>query len=213
MTCTKKYKIIYLLITILIIACVEKNNKKVMKDNLDLFLLEQNAEKIPMDNSGKFFFYQWEFIADDDTEIQIKGNKINGFVELQIPPKPAFFKIYKEYYPNGDLKIKGKRMGTGATMVGEWEYYDENGQLAAQKNEDEKFGKFGHNELLLFLAQQGHINLETGENREKADFGYNSETKQWEVYVTSLLFWITEYIIDGETGEVISKKEYQGGIE
>jgi hypothetical protein len=26
-------------------------------------------------------------------------------------------------------------------------------------------------------------------------------------------YWITEYVMDGETGEIINKKEYQGGME
>ena len=98
-------------------------------------------------------------------------------------------------------------------MVGEWEYYDENGELTQVIDEDKKFGKFGYNELLLFLDQQGHINLETGENRENTQFAYNVENKQWGVRTMNDRYWVTVYVIDGETGEIINKKESQGGIE
>jgi len=182
-----------------------------MEDRIDFFLLEQNAIKKPMDAIGKDVFYKWFYMTNEGIEIKIYGSKIDGFVQLQTPPKPAFFYIYKEYYPNGYLKLKGKRMGGGATMVGEWEYYDENGHLTSKKNEDEKFGKFGYNELLLFLHQKEYINLETGDNREKVDFRYDVETKQWEIYIINDFHWITEYIIDGETGEILDMKEFQGG--
>lgn len=98
-------------------------------------------------------------------------------------------------------------------MVGIWEHFDESGQLIKTVDEDEKFGKFGYNELLLFLHQQGHINLETGENRERTTFGYNIETGRWWARTIDSGYWVTRYIIDGETGEVISKEERQEGEE
>lgn len=181
-------------------------------DKLNFDLLDQYAEKTLMDgSSGKYFNYYWSF-TENDIKTTLFGNKRNRFVMWQIPPPPVFFKIYKEYHPNGYLKVKGKRMGGGATMIGEWEYYDELGQLISKKDEDKKFSKFGYNELLLFLHQQGHINLETGENREDVDFGYDVEKKEWGVYAVSKSYWTTEMVIDGETGAIKSQKEYQGGI-
>jgi len=183
-------------------------NDTIMDNKLDFELLDKYAEKTQKkDAKGIYFQYYWMFTETD----YLSGNTRNGFVVWQTPPKPAFFKIYKEYHPNGYLRLKGKRMGGGATMIEEWEYYDEKGQLTSKKNEDDKFGKFSYNELLLFLQHEGHLNLVTGENREKVDFGYNVEIKQWNVYAIDANFWVTEYVIDGETGEVISKKEYQGG--
>ena len=180
-----------------------------MNDKLDFNLLDKYAEKSPMDSSGKDFEYFWLF-EDNGSETTISGNKRQGFALWQTPPPPAFFKIYKEYYPNGYLKVKGKRMGGGATMIGEWEYYDETGKLTAVKNEDEKFGKFGYNELLLFLHQQGHIDIETGKNRGNENFVYSAENKRWGVSISGPELWITEYVLDGETGVIIHKKEYQG---
>jgi len=176
-----------------------------MNDKLDFNLLEKNATKYLFDSEGKELHYYWLF-NENGIETKISGNKKQGFYMRQTPPPPAFFKYYKEYYPNGNLKVKGKSMGGGATRVGKWEYYNENGELTSVKNEEKKFGKFGYNELLFFLHQQGHINIETGENRENAEFGYNSETKRWGVHVFGKHIF-TEYVIDGKSGEIIKKEE------
>lgn len=96
-------------------------------------------------------------------------------------------------------------MGNGHTKIGVWEHFDESGLLIKTVDEDKKFGKFGYNEVLLFLHQQGYINFETGEGRERVSFGYNVETKRWWVSVV-VSGWATDYIIDGETGEVISRE-------
>jgi hypothetical protein len=185
----------------------------IMDDRLNFELLDKFARKTQYrDEKGVYFDYYW-FFTENGTDTQLFGDTRNGFTVWQTPPAPAFFVILKSYYPNGYLKKKGKCMGGKSTMVGEWEYYDETEQLTSKKNEDEKFGKFGYKELLLFLDQQGHINLETGKNRENTDFAYNVENKQWGVRTMNNRYWITEYVMDGETGEIIDKKEYQGGME
>jgi len=181
------------------------------KDKLDFVLLDKFAKKVEMkDDKGIYFAYDWTFI-ENGTETRIFGNKRRVFTMWQTPPKPAFFQIYKQYYPNGYLKLKGKCMGDGITKIGEWEYYNEKGELTSKVDEDKKFGKFGYNELLLFLHQEKYIDIKTGENRENVRFGYNVENKEWGVRITKSSHWITEYVIDGETGAVINKKEYQGG--
>ena len=184
-----------------------------MEDRLDFSLLDKYARKRNMkDSIGEYVSYSWSF-TENDTKTQLSGSTRNGITVWETPPSPVFFQIYKQYYPNGYLKLKGKRMGGGATMVGIWEYYDETGKLIKKVDEDAKFGKFDYNKLLLFLHQKEHLNLETGENRERVSFGFNAEQKHWGVTAIGAGQWTTKYIIDGETGEVIDKKEYQGGIE
>ena len=183
-----------------------------MDNKLDFKLLDKYAEKSQREDTlGTYFEYYWSFTDKKGTESELFGNIREGFVVSQTPPKPAFYHIYKEYFPNGNLKEKGKFLGEG-TMIGEWEYYNETGQLVSKKNEDAKFGRFGCNELLSFLHQQKHINVKTGENREKIRIVFNEENKQWFVRTTNPRYWIIEYVINGETGEIIDKKEYQGGF-
>ena len=214
----KRIIIILGIIAVIANTCGQTNhnqNNTVMdeREKLDFELLDKFAEKDKkQDDKGSYVGYYWNF-TENSIETQLFGDTRYGFTMRQTPPNPAFFQIYKQYYPNGYLKLKGKCMGGGATKIGEWEYYNENGELTSKVDEDKKFGKFGYNELLLFLHQQKHINIETGENREKVDFGYSIEKKQWGVYAINTYYWVTEYVIDGETGKVINKKEYQGGIE
>ena len=184
-----------------------------MEDKLNFELLDKYAKKTQMNDGagGVYFHYDWTFAPKDrdrDFSDYLSGNTIRGFFVWQTPPKPAFFQIYSEYYPNGNIKRRSKDM-MGGGGIGEEKHYDENGTLTHVINNDEKFGKFGYNEVLLFLHQQGHINLETGENRSGLHFVYHADTKQWYAGTMSSTFWQTDYIIDGETGEVISKEEYE----
>jgi len=173
-------------------------------EKLDLVLLDKYAKVYQQkDANGSYFEYDLTF-TEDGIKTRINGDTRHGFVVEQTLPRQAFFKILKTYYPNGYLKMKGKLLGGGLTIVGEWEFYDENGQLTHVVNEDKKFGKFGYYELLLFLYQQGYIDLETGENRGVANFVYNVEKKQWTVDVFVGTWY--SFTIDGETGEVLSKK-------
>ena len=183
---------------------ITTQNKEVMAERLDFELLEQNAKK---EVENGIISYYWKFVTEDGTEIEIDGSTEKGFNEKQFPPKPAFYYISKDYYPNGYLRSKGKRMGDGATMVGEWEFYNKKGELVGKINFDEHYDQFGYNELLQFLHQEGHINLETGENREKVSFGY--EDKKWWVSINIVRPWRTEYEIDGKTGEVLNKKTFR----
>jgi len=186
-------------------------------DRLDFDLLEKNAEK--NESLGEnHVHYDWEY-TEDGAKTRLFGDKKTGFIMQQTPPMPAFFMIYKEYHPNGILKSKGKRTGGGSasSKIGEWEYYDKNGKLTSKVDEDAKFGKFGYDELLRFLHEKGHINLETGENREGPECRYDAKTRRWYATTNSINgpnhYWMTSYTIDGETGEALEKNEYQGGIE
>ena len=190
-----------------------KNKDTMTIDKLDFELLDKLAKKAEKkDDKGTYIEYDWSF-TENDIKTRLVGDTRDGFVMTQIPPKPAFFTIYKTYYPNGFIKYKGNYFGHKTSMTGVWEYYDEHGKLTHVINEDEKFGKFGYNEVLLFLHQQGNINIESGENRERFTLTYNVEKKQWGVDVMNVSYQGTRYLIDGETGEVIEKKEYQGGIQ
>ena len=209
----KKQIIILGIIALIAGGCkvnLTKNRDTMTMDKLDFELLEEKAQKHTVAGQN-YFEYDWTF-TENGTETRIFGNKRRGFTMWQTPPKPAFFQIYKQYYPNGYLKLKGKCMGNGITKVGEWEYYNEKGELTSKVDEDKKFGKFGYNELLLFLHQEKYIDIKTGENRERVSFGYDVEDKEWGVSITNPSHWITEYVINGETGTVIEKNEYQGGI-
>lgn len=193
---------------------LNKINDTIMngKENLDFEFLEKNSEKTPLPGINNYE-YDLNIEQEDHSVLVIGGNFSTGFAEELIPPAPAFYKIQSEYYPNGQLKEKGKTIGErNCVRIGIWQFFDEKGNQIKEVNEDDKFGKFGYNELLAFLHLNKYINIETGENRNKLKLRYDVEKKQWFVYVQGKFYVITNFVIDGETGAVISKEETQGGI-
>ena len=140
------------------------------------------------------------------------------YTDEQILPKPAFLKQYREFYLSGFIKAKGLSFGNLAVggngiKVGKWIYFDPGGKILKVVDEDNKFGKFGYQELLAFLDAEGLIDIKTGKNRDKvkAFFEKSEEgNKIWTVEVTTEFLadaysrgW--KYKLDGDSGKVLDK--------
>ena len=152
-------------------------------------------------------------------EYPTKGSILN-VDEHQTPPLPYIYNIHKEFYTNGNIKNKGKLIWDSDTEIGLWYYFDEHGNLIKSVNEDEKFGKFGYNELLHFLDKEHVINIRTGENREELKVFFDEIEKFWIVEVYNKVKAHIEngerdidtkdgfgYKIDGHTGKVLYKRK------
>jgi hypothetical protein len=139
-----------------------------------------------------------------------------------LPPKPAFYTIYKSYYKSNDgIKAKGKYFGEchpGSTImkIGIWTYFDEQGKVIREEDEDKKFSAFGYNELLTFLDQEKVINLKTGKNRENLHITIRNlplkERKVWSItsYTDSTESKGVKYYLDFTTGEILIKYSIVG---
>ncbi|TRX36180.1 hypothetical protein FNW52_09140 [Flavobacterium sp. ZT3R18] len=139
-----------------------------------------------------------------------------------LPPKPAFYTIYKSYYKSNDgIKAKGKYFGKcdpGSTImkIGIWTYFDEQGKVIREEDEDKKFGAFGYNELLTFLDQEKVINLRTGKNRENFSAFINDTElkgrKIWhvKVYTDKTRYKGVRYLLDFNTGALLMKFSIKG---
>ena len=183
-----------------------------MQRRVDFKLLEEKAikEKILGKN---YYEYMLEYEDSDSTCHKISGNKTEGFVEWESPKLPFFYKGYSEYYGNGMMRLTGFCLGHPTNKVGIWKYFDEKGDKIKEVNEDTKYGAYDYSKVLLFLHYKDFINLDTGENREKFSMVYDKEETVWYVSITDEFYMITEYKIDGETGDIISSETYQGGEE
>jgi len=181
-----------------------------MEDKIDFNLLNNKAIITPSSYNG-YFDYYYTYTDEYNNEILIMGNKVDGFIRIDSPPKPIFHKTYREYYPSGYLSVKGIIVWGSYTRINTLVCYDEQGNQVFEIDENAKFGEFDYEKLLTFLHLNEHINLETGENRERLVIGYDETKKHWFASITNIFYMITEYILDGETGKVIDKKEYQGG--
>ncbi|MDV4024417.1 hypothetical protein CMT52_08730 [Elizabethkingia anophelis] len=126
-----------------------------------------------------------------------------------IPPSPLFYTLIFYYYQNGNLLSKGKKAGfNDLVKIGKWCYYDENGKLTKEIDEEKKFGLWGFNKVLDVLDKDKVINLETGKNRDadKLSFNFKKETKIWTVKVfkklkSKMVDEYYEYLFDGNTGK------------
>jgi hypothetical protein len=148
-----------------------------------------------------------------------------GATYNEFPPSPEFYKIVKNFYPNGMLKSRGKITGSHLS-IGVWQYYDEEGNLTKEVDEDKKFGRIKLDQLLKFIEKEGHINLETGEGREYAlmidgkfshimpcifslNYDERGEKPFWIITIGHAPwngYHRTIYHIDKETGEVLFKE-------
>jgi hypothetical protein len=191
---------------------ISKEKDTIMHKTIDFQFLEEKAVKEPLLGQN-MYEYSLKYEDENGSFYKIFGNKEDGFVEWETPPLPLFYKNYSEYYENGIMKLTGKVIGNGSVRIGVWEYFDENGNKTKEVNEDAKYGAFDYNKVLIFFHLKEFINLETGENREHLSLGYSEEEKRWIVSISNKLYIITEYQMDGETGDIISTRTYQGGQE
>ena len=220
-------KIVALIILLIMSSCKSGLITEKLKKGNDMFE-KFNFEKWEKDNiQFKEHEYSSVYILKDSTKMYINDNEINI-----LPQKPFFYVEYKEFYNNSFIKIKGKYfgrfdVGSNSTKIGMWYEFDEKGNLIKETNEDNKFGKFGYNELLNFLNQKGEISLSNGKNREnlEIDFYFSkiSNEKLWEARLkigkpyeqadSNSISGLTSiqkgksYHLDGNTGEIVKYKD------
>ena len=155
-------------------------------------------------SDGGFFDDQSDYTSDGEYRYYV------------IPPPPAFYYQCFCYYQNGSLKSKGKYFGLRSIVsIGIWKFYDENGKLIKEVNEDAKFRFWTSDKILEILHNEGLINLRTGVNRnpDKFEVYFVKETQELvfeifskEVDVESESYW--KCIFNCKTG-VYSKKKYR----
>jgi hypothetical protein len=139
------------------------------------------------------------FTTKEGTEIlQMTGLK-SGYVEWQSHSN-KFYRICKVFYSNS--KIKSKEYRFYDLKIGISEYYDEYGNKTLV-NEDEKFGKFDYNHLILLLEKKGYINSKTAEGKENIDVSFFPKKKVWEIEVQRENEPLRKLIIDANTGYII----------
>jgi hypothetical protein len=201
----KKIIIILSAVAIITDGCGQTTNKQtdnIMKndtlwyeqDKLDVEKFLENAEErihITKDPVTTFYFFIKKF--PDGREIQISSMG-SEFQRREMPPLPHFYQTYSAFHKNGNIERKGKQI-TAGTDIGVWEYYDENGNKVGETNKDAKYPAFDYNKVLMFLQKEGHINLETGENRDNL---------LWISYIDAYKIWSIEIANGGKDGGSIS---------
>ena len=132
-----------------------------------------------------------------------------------IPPLPAYYHCFYDYYGNGNLKAYGKYASMEIKVkIGIWHYFDENGK-ETQVDEEAKLGKWTFNAILEVLHKDGVIDLYTGKNRDwdKLYIEFKNNNREVAVIVFKeridiLIDTYYEYIFNCKTGKY-TREEFE----
>lgn len=83
-------------------------------------------------------------------------------------PAESFYKIEKVFYLNGNLRHKGALLGE--VRIGKWSFYNEDGTLKKEVDEDTKFGVVKPSDIVKIIESEGIINRRTGESILRGKF-------------------------------------------
>jgi len=137
-----------------------------------------------------------------------------GFMRISTV-KPYFIQIYKDFYPQGQLKAQGFLLDIHS--IGIWQEFNEAGKLIEEIDYEKKdWSKYHYSDVLKFLDKERVIDLKTGRGRGTFSFYLNREKEQWHIEVIEAPdngYVATIYTIDANTLEVLEVEKEQRGIE
>jgi hypothetical protein len=186
---------------------VNKNNNK-NYNKMKIPIVTKEYERI----DSQYFNWVKNFESktlDDGTYIEYQKQSY-GFIE-RIIPKDSYFKIIKQYYHNGNIRQKGVIFISGSFKNAMWYYYDEQGSLTREEDNNKDF-PFTFEKLFEYL-QKEKISLTKGEIQPYSGFHtdidkrVNGNEAFWVVRWLKGPTLIEERIIDGKTGNVVKKND------
>lgn len=142
----------------------------------------------------------------DGTQIRITCQFRNQPVQVyETPPSPALYRIFKEFYPNGRLKIKGVYLPL-QLRVGQWLYYGTSGNPEVVDYETVR-RDFDYNKILQLLEREGYVNQQNARDNWIPAFWFNDSSRQWGVKLSkdNIERILT---ISASTGKIIRVEEF-----
>ncbi|WP_433981496.1 hypothetical protein [Chryseobacterium sp. RLHN22] len=213
----KLIKIVFFCFLILLNSC-NGQNKENSDEKIDN---KKMVEKFDIEIYKKTNYGFDNYTKEDGTLISmIDFDSLKGGVLKEVPPKPSFKTIYKEFYPNGNIKKKEIFIGE-RTKIDTSEYYDQDGNVE-KVEENKKFGKVKPEDVLKFLESKKIINISNGSGRYDKDgrptfeiqFDENKQeyivtiiegkanTEPWDDIGEPVAFLPLIYKMDGKTGKI-----------
>lgn len=176
------------------------------KDTMDL-----KYEKFDMDFYQKNKDERGNLLFNEKKEneflLEVIGNEILDEIVVRKLYYPYYFTNIKKFSINGDLREKGITLGE--CKVGKWLECDKFGICNVIDYEKNR-GRFGYNDVLLFLEKKKYINPKKGVGLGRFGVAYNYENSYWIVSGTHNETLWTVYHLDGNTGKIL--KEFQPPI-
>ena len=127
------------------------------------------AEKDSLGHIERFDFAYVERLeketGDNNVEcdgwyIQLHSADWPVIVEYAPADENVYF-VLKNFYPNGMIHNRGKRLGI--VKFGLWEHFNRHGKLVKVVDEDAKFGEVKWYDVVALLEKEGWFNRQTGE--------------------------------------------------
>ena len=207
-------KILLYIVVLTINHMMAQENKNSLKDTIMFEKFDFNLWNTRYKDFEKDPKYGDHYKLKDGSSFRpMYGGKGYIFYEV-IPPLPAYYHYFYDYYENGNLKAYGKYAGMQVVKIGVWHYFDENGK-ETQVNEEAKLGKWTFNAILEVLHKDGVIDLYTGKNRDwnKLYIEFKNNNREVAVIVFKeridiLIDTYYEYIFKCKTGKY-TRKEYE----
>jgi antitoxin component YwqK of YwqJK toxin-antitoxin module len=145
----------------------------------------------------------YAYTESDGTQVRVTCQHRGQPIEVYItPPLPAVHRVFKEFYPNGNLKQKGLYLPQQLN-IGKWLECDESGYCGIIDYEIGR-GSFGYNGVLKTLEEKGY----TGANGWSFVVWFNGNAHQWGVKLQKDTLY-RMLIIDADSGEIVDEAEYE----
>ena len=207
-------KILLYIVVLTINHMMAQENKNSLKDTIMFEKFDFNLWNTRYKDFEKDPKYGDHYKLKDGSSFRpMYGGKGYIFYDV-IPPLPAYYHCFYDYYGNGNLKAYGKYAGMQVVKIGVWHYFDENGK-ETQVNEEAKLGKWTFNAILEVLHKDGVIDLYTGKNRDwnKLYIEFKNNNRKVAVIVFKeridiLIDTYYKYIFNCKTGKY-TRKEYE----
>ena len=207
-------KILLYIVVLTINYMMAQENKNSLKDTIMFEKFDFNLWNTRYKDFEKDPKYGDHYKLKDGSSFRpMYGGKGYIFYDV-IPPLPAYYHYFYDYYENGNLKAYGKYAGMQVVKIGVWHYFDENGK-ETQVNEEAKLGKWTFNAILEVLHKDGVIDLYTGKNRDwnKLYIEFKNNNREVAVIVFKeridiLIDTYYEYIFNCKTGKY-TREEYE----
>lgn len=165
---------------------------------------DMNAFRSQVAQSGSL---DYVYTEADGTQKRISNLRKGLPIEVyEVPPLPAVYRIFKEFYPSGNLKRKGIYL-PHQFPIGKWLECDERGNCSVI-NYDLYRGTLGYNSLLKTLEDKGYINTLAGSENWSFIVWYNDNSHQWGVKLQKGSKY-RMLQIDANSGDIQSEAEHE----
>ena len=188
-------KIYFLIFLILFANCGKPNYPKIDAsfERFDTSLLKY------IDNHGNFL--------PDGSYVEVRVTSEGKYIYHRIP-KNSYYKIVKEYYPNGNIERKYITLCVESNSLYNEYYFKENGEIEKIINHDLEYS-FTFDKVLAFCRKKGIKNIPKGVKYSSA---WRTEIHQM-IGEEGKLLWFIEwkkhnhkselFLLDGKTGELL----------